>query len=125
LKSTKLPNLLQKVCTDNICNADETGLFYRATSDGSLIYKHAVLSGSKKAMDHVIALCCSNMSGTDKWELLVIGKRAKPRCCKRIIMDSLPVMYYANKNARMTSEIFKKWLMIWDVELQREEKKMC
>jgi hypothetical protein len=26
-------------------------------------------------------------------------------------MDSLLVEYYANKNAWMTSEIFKKWLM--------------
>jgi hypothetical protein len=36
LKSTKLPNLLQKCCADDIYNADETGLFYCATPDGSL-----------------------------------------------------------------------------------------
>jgi hypothetical protein len=47
-KSTKLPNLVQKLCADNICNADETGLLYRATTAGSLSYKHATLSGSKK-----------------------------------------------------------------------------
>jgi hypothetical protein len=29
-KSTKLPNLLQKFCADDIYNADETGLFYNA-----------------------------------------------------------------------------------------------
>jgi hypothetical protein len=27
-KYAKLPNLLQKFCTDDIYNADETGLFY-------------------------------------------------------------------------------------------------
>jgi hypothetical protein len=27
-KYTKLPNLLQKFCTDDIYNADETGLFF-------------------------------------------------------------------------------------------------
>jgi hypothetical protein len=52
-KSTKLPNLLQKFCACDIYNADETGMFYPATPDGSLSYvqssyKHAVLSGSKK-----------------------------------------------------------------------------
>jgi hypothetical protein len=33
-ESTKLPNLLQKFCTDDIYKAEETGLFYRATPDG-------------------------------------------------------------------------------------------
>ena len=33
-------------------------------------------------------------------------------------MDGLLVLYYANKNAWMTSEMFKKWLMSLDMELQ-------
>jgi hypothetical protein len=64
------------------------------------------------------------MSGTDRWKLLVIGKGAKPQCFKGISMDSLPVLYYANKNAWMTSEIFKKLLMCWDVQLQWKLRKM-
>jgi hypothetical protein len=68
-KSTKLPNLPLKFCADD---ADETGLFYRATPDGCRSYKHVTLSGSKKAMGRVTVLCCSNMSGADKdvgyWE---------------------------------------------------------
>jgi hypothetical protein len=39
-------------------------------------------------------------------------------------MDSLPVLYYANKNAWMTSEMKKKWLMSWDMELQRKSRKI-
>jgi hypothetical protein len=94
------------------------------TPDGSLCYKHVKLLASKKAMNRITVLCCSNMSGTDKKKLLVIGKSAKPRCFKGLKMDSLPVEYYANKNAWMTSEIFKKWLMRWDVELQRKLRKV-
>jgi hypothetical protein len=123
-KSTKLPNFLQKFCADNIYNADETGLFYCATPDGSLTYKHTTLSSSKKAMDHVTVLCCSIMSGTDKGKLVVIGKRAKPRCFMGISMDSLPAVYYANKNAWITSEILNKWLVSWDMELQRKPRKI-
>ena len=37
-------------------------------------------------------------------------------------MESLPVQYYANKNAWMTSGIFKNWLMSWDMELQYKER---
>jgi hypothetical protein len=64
------------------------------------------------------------MSGTGKKKLLVIGKSAKSGCFKGLKMDSLPVEYYANKNAWMTSEILKKWLMKWDVELQRKSRKV-
>jgi hypothetical protein len=86
-----------KFCADDIYNASERGLFYRATPDGSLSYKHATLSASKQAMDSVTLLCCSNMSAADKRQLFLIGKRAKPRCFKGISMDSLPVLYHANK----------------------------
>jgi hypothetical protein len=104
-KSTKLPKLLQKCCADDIYNANETVLFHLATLDGSLSYKHAALPHSKKAMDCVTVLCCSSMRGTDKWKLLVIGKRAKPRCFREIGKASLPVLYYANKNVCITPEI--------------------
>jgi hypothetical protein len=114
--------VLKKFCADDIYSADEAGLFYRATPDGSLSYKHATLSGSKKAMDRVTVLCCSNMSENDKWNVLVIGKGAKHQCFQGVSMDSLPVLFYANKNAWMICEIYKKWLMSWDVELQRKSK---
>jgi hypothetical protein len=39
------------------------------------------------------------MSGTDKR----IWKRAEPWCFKRISMNSLPIIWCANKNAWMTS----------------------
>jgi hypothetical protein len=37
-------------------------------------------------------------------------------------MDNLPVLYYDNKNAWMTSEMFKKWLISWKVETQRKSR---
>jgi hypothetical protein len=122
--SKNVPELLQKFCAGDIYSADETGLFYRATPDASLCYKHVQLLSSKKAMDRITVLCCSNMSGSDKKKLLVIGKSAKPRCFKWLKMDSLPVEYCASKNAGMISEIFKKWLMRWDVALQRKSRKV-
>jgi hypothetical protein len=123
-KSIKLPDLLQIFCADDIYSADETGLFYGATLGGSLSYKPSTVSSSKKATVHVTVFCCSNMSGTDKQKLLVVGKRAKPWCFKGISVDSSAVLYYANKNAWMTSEIFKKWLLSWDVELQSKLRKI-
>ena len=114
----RLPSLLQKFRPEDIYNADKTGLFYRATPNGSMVYKYKALSGSKKAMDRVTVLCCSNMLGTDKRKLLVIGKSVKPRYFKGLRIDSLPVQYHANKNAWMTSVLFEKWLTDWDRELK-------
>jgi hypothetical protein len=46
LKCTKLPNLLQKLCA-NVYSAYEVGLFYHATLDCSLSYKHSALFSSR------------------------------------------------------------------------------
>ena len=110
--------MLQKFRPEDSYNADETGLFYRATPNGSLVYQYEELSGSKKAMDCVTVLCCSNMLKPDKRKLLVIRKSVKLRCFKGLRIDSLPVQYYANKNAWMTSVLFEKWLTDWENELK-------
>ena len=58
--STILPGLLDK--PNEVYDADETGLYYRATPDGSLCYCREKLSGSKKAMEKITVLCCSNLT---------------------------------------------------------------
>lgn len=49
-KNTKVPIYLSTYSPDDIYNANETSLYYRATPDGSICYKHIALSGFKKAM---------------------------------------------------------------------------
>jgi hypothetical protein len=44
-KPTKLTNLPLKCCADDITNVDKSRLFFRATPDVSLSYKHAIISG--------------------------------------------------------------------------------
>lgn len=116
-KHTTLGELLSQYDEENIYNADETGLYYRATPDGSLTYRHQNISGYKKAMDRVTVLCCTNMAGTDKKKIVLIGKSANPRCFKGIQRDALPVTYFANRNAWMTAAIFTEWLSGWNDEL--------
>ncbi|KAI6651320.1 Tigger transposable element-derived protein 6-like [Oopsacas minuta] len=122
--SIVFPQLLREYKPDDIYNADETGLYYRATPDGSLCYPYQQLSGSKKAMDRVTILCCANMSSNDKVKLLVIGKSKKPRCFKDIDMDTLPISYRANKNVWMTSLLFEEWITRWDSALGKQSRKI-
>ena len=112
--ANKLPSLLESYSPSDIYNADETGLYYRATPDGHLCYSYESLSGSKKSMDRFTVLCCTNMTGLDKLRLLVIGKSRKPRCFSGVNVDKLPVLYKSNKNAWMTAAIFEDWLRVWD-----------
>lgn len=122
--SSRLPQLLDQYSLENIFNADETDLFYRATPDGSLTYKHHNLVGSKKSMDRVTVLCCCNATGSEKRPLLVIGKSKNPRCFKNLNVSRLSVLYRANSNAWMTAAIFSEWLANWDLELQKSGRKI-
>ena len=106
--STTLLQLLRQYQPEDVYNADETGVYYRATPDGPLCYSFEQLSGSKKVMDRVTVLYCANMTGSDKLKLVVIGKSRKPRCCRGIHVDTLPVTYRSNKNAWMTSVLFEE-----------------
>jgi transposase len=120
--TTVLPEMLRCYPPQDVYNCDETGVYYRATPDGTLTFRIEALSGSKKAMDRITALVCANMTGCDRRPLLVIGKSRNPRCFKGI--SHLPVQYKSNANAWMTANIFTNWLKDWDLELCRQNRKI-
>lgn len=107
-RKTVLPEILKDYHPNDIYNADETGIFFKCLPDKTLALKGEVCSGGKKAKDRLTALVATNMSGTDKLPLLVIGKVSKPRCFKNV--RTLPVEYTFNKKAWMTSSIFESWI---------------
>jgi hypothetical protein len=71
-------------------------------------------------------LCCAVHTCQEliNKKLLVTGEGAKPQCFKGISIDSFTVLCCANKNVWMTSEIYKKWLMSWNMELQWKSRKI-
>ena len=121
---TILPSLMEKFAPEDIYNGDECALFYRATPNGSLCFKKEHLTGSKKAMDRVSLFVCSNLTGSNKEKLLVIGRSANPRCFKGIHLDQLGVIYKSNRKGWMTKDIFTEYLKAWDRRLLRENKKI-
>lgn len=52
----------------------------------------------------------------------MIGKAAKPRCFKNV--QSLPVEYTANKNAWMMNDLFKKYLLKFDDDMIKQNRKI-
>lgn len=114
-----LPTYLREYSPEDIYNADETGLYYRALPDGTFASKSEKVQGSKKSKDRITAMICCNMTGTDKRQLLIIGKSKQPRCFRG---KYLPVTYSSNSNAWMTSDIFKEFVQLMDKEMRRKKR---
>lgn len=117
-----LPNLLADYSADDIFNADETALFFKCLPDKTFTFKNMQCTGAKISKERVTLLLCANMSGTEKLTPLLIGKPARPRCFKNI--KTFPVEYKNNKNAWMTSELFKDWLKKVDRQMSLNKRKI-
>ena len=98
-----LPPMLAPFSEDDIFNVDETGLFYHLQPSRTLHFCNEKCSGGKQSKEQISVLVGSNMSGTEKLKLLVIGKAEKPRCFKNV--KTSPVDYRNNKKAWMTGEL--------------------
>ena len=98
-----LPREIHGYAARVIFNADETGLIYRALQSGTLLFEGDKLAGGKVPKEHLTALASVNMDGTER-DLWIIGKCNKLRCFSRV--RNLPLHYYRNKKAWMTSIIW-------------------
>jgi hypothetical protein len=67
-------------------------------------------------------LFCANMDDSDKCNPLIIWKSETPRVLKNVNKDNLPVIWRSNANAWMTAEIFKAWLLNFDLCMKTNRK---
>lgn len=92
-----------------ICNADESGLFWRVLPTKTLVHKDEDSApGRKRSKERITFMPCANASGSHKLKMLVIGKAANPRAFKDCRYE-LPVVYKNHGSAWMTQEIFRQW----------------
>jgi hypothetical protein len=54
----------------------------------------------------------------------VIGKANQPRCFKNVNVNSLSVIWRANKAAWMTCEMFIEWLNIVNKTMKQQDRKI-
>ncbi|UYV65779.1 hypothetical protein LAZ67_3005441 [Cordylochernes scorpioides] len=107
----------------NICNADETGLFFQIIPDRTLAHKDENCRGVKRMKQRITVLLCCNSTGTDKRRLLIIGKSAKPRCFRNF-SPHFYCTYTSNSKAWMTSSIFQEWLLQFNKQLVSEGRRI-
>nr|XP_014431724.1 jerky protein homolog [Pelodiscus sinensis] len=91
--------------SEQIYNADETGLFWQCLPNSILTV--ASESSSKQNKDRLTVLMCANAAGSHKIKLLVIGKHNHSRAFKGVAQ--LPVVYKAQSNSWMDKKIVFDW----------------
>ena len=70
----RLPSIIDKYDPNDIYNADESGLFFKALPDRSLVTSKETCKGGKRSKERFTILLCTNMTGTHKLKPLLIGK---------------------------------------------------
>ena len=102
--------LKEKLTREQVYNADETGLCWRATPTTTLAGPDEnKIEGLKLDKDRVTLMACANSLGTHKLDLLFIYKYANPRALKHCDKSKLPVKYYCQSKAWMNMIIFESW----------------
>uniref|UniRef100_H9GL84 HTH CENPB-type domain-containing protein n=1 Tax=Anolis carolinensis TaxID=28377 RepID=H9GL84_ANOCA len=100
----------ESLTDDQIFNCDETCLNYKMLPSRSLAAgTEAAAPGYKHIKERLTILACSNATANHKIDLAMIGKPKNLRAFKTVSKNAPPVKYYNQKNAWMTSEIFKDW----------------
>ena len=124
-EQTTLPTILSKYDLNQIYNANEFGLFYRAQPNNSLHenwkwkLQNENCVGGKHSKLCLTVLTAANAVG-EKLPLFIISKYKKPWCLKHT--KHLPCRYCSQKN--MDSILFEKWVLEVDRRFTKEGRKI-
>ena len=116
------PTLIEGYKSNDIYNADETGLFYQLLPNKTLARAGDECAGNKRSKQRITLLLGANMDGTDCLTPLVIGKSANPRCFKNV--KTLPVTYRNNNKAWMTGYLWTEWIRSLDNKMASRKRKI-
>ncbi|CAL4089939.1 unnamed protein product, partial [Meganyctiphanes norvegica] len=89
-----------------IIKFDEFGWIIKTLPKRSYMHADTPVKAKKPTKARVTVLVGCSAAG-QKFKHLVIGKSPRPYCFRNINMNDLPVIYYQQQSARMTSELFR------------------
>ncbi len=115
--------LTQDFSPEDIFNGDEFGLFWRILPDKSYTLKGKKFKTGKKSKERISVLVGSNMTGSEKLKLLVIGRAKPPHCFRG--KESIPIIYRNNLSSWMTTEIFTEFLHNLNKRMIKENRKIA
>nr|XP_012147629.1 PREDICTED: tigger transposable element-derived protein 1-like [Megachile rotundata] len=110
----KIQNIIkeQGYTSDQVFNADETGLWWKKMPSRTFISKkEKTAPGFKVSKDRLTLLLCSNASGDFMTKPLLVYRSLNPRALKGVNKSTLPVYWKANPRAWVTGNLFKDWFL--------------
>ncbi|NWV14372.1 TIGD4 protein, partial [Ptilonorhynchus violaceus] len=116
------PYYLNDYRPKNVFYIQETGLLYQMLPHNTFAFKGETFSVGKQSKERITVALGTNMDGSEKLPLLVIGKNRSPPSFKDV--KSLPVDYEANDRACMTSEAFEQWMHKLDDRFQAQQRRV-
>lgn len=121
-KETTLMTILKNYAEEDIYNADEFGLFFKALPNKTLHLKDEKCSGGKHSKIRMTGLAAASMKG-EKLPMFVIGKSQKPRCFKNL--KQLPCRYRGQKKSWMDSTLFEEWVRELDEKMEKDNRRIA
>ncbi|XP_063277400.1 tigger transposable element-derived protein 4-like [Prinia subflava] len=103
----------------NVFYIQETGLFYQMLPHNTFAFKGETCPVGKQSKGSITVVVGTNMDGSEKLPLLIIGRSKSPRSFKDV--KSLPVDYEANDRVCMTSGLFEQWMHKLDNRFQGQQ----
>ncbi|KFP89305.1 Tigger transposable element-derived protein 4, partial [Apaloderma vittatum] len=117
-----LPYYFNDYQPKNVFYIQETGLLYQMLPHHTFAFKGETCSIGKLSKERITVVVGTNMDGSEKLPLLVIGKDKSPRSFKDVKL--LPVDYEANDTGWMTSELFEQWMHKLDDRFQAQQRQV-
>ncbi|NXW64607.1 TIGD4 protein, partial [Eurystomus gularis] len=117
-----LPYYLNDYQPKNVFYIQETGLLYQMLPQNTFAFKGETCSVGELSKERITVVVGTNIDGSEKLPLLVIGKNKSP--CSFKDVKSLPVDYKANDVALMTSEVFEQWMHKLDDRFQAQQRQV-
>nr|XP_014121998.1 tigger transposable element-derived protein 4 [Zonotrichia albicollis] len=117
-----LPCYLNDYQPKNVFHIQETGLLYQMLPPNTFTFKGETFSVGKESKESITVVVGTNMDGSEKLPLLIIGKSKSSHSFKDV--KSLPVDYEENDRACMTSGIFEQWMHKLDHGFQAQERRV-
>lgn len=121
-KETTLMTILKNYAEEDIYNADEFGLFFKALPNKTLHLKDEKCSGGKHSKIRMTGLAAASMKG-EKLPMFVIGKSQKPRCFKNL--KQFPCRYRGQKKSWMDSTLFEEWVRELDEKMEKDNRRIA
>ena len=112
------PELLHGFRREDIWNIDETGCFWKALPDRGFGQKGKECKGGKKCKQRLTVASAAGETETP----IVIGMSERPRCFKGVNKSHLPVKYFHQKKAWMSSEILDKVLSAFNPKMKAKDR---